>query len=118
MQYTQIARYILKFVVAAVWVIVMPIGYSSSVQNPTGLIRFFSSWASNWQSQPFYSFAIVIYMIPNLLAALLFMVPPLRRTMERSNWRIVVVLLWWAQASISFTVFLYDKLCLVLLVFF
>ncbi|XXG90537.1 hypothetical protein AAC387_Pa12g2278 [Persea americana] len=100
MRYTQIVRYILKFVVAAVWVIVMPIGYSSSVQNPTGLIRFFSSWASNWQSQPFYSFAIVIYMIPNLVSALLFMVPPLRRTMERSNWRIVVLLLWWAQPKL------------------
>lgn len=100
MRYTQIVRYILKFVVAAVWVVVMPIGYSSSVQNPTGLVRFFSDWTSNWQNQPFYVFAIVIYMIPNLLAALVFMVPPMRRTMERSNFRIIILLLWWAQPKL------------------
>ena len=107
MQYTQIVRYILKFVVAAVWVIVMHVGYSRSVQNPTGLVRFSSSWATSWQSQPFYSFAIVIYLMPNLVAALLFMVPPLRRTVERSNWHVVLLLLWWAQASISHC-FFYD----------
>ncbi|XXG90536.1 hypothetical protein AAC387_Pa12g2277 [Persea americana] len=100
MQYTQIVRYILKFVVAAVWVIVMHVGYSRSVQNPTGLVRFSSSWATSWQSQPFYSFAIVIYLMPNLVAALLFMVPPLRRTVERSNWHVVLLLLWWAQPKL------------------
>ena len=101
MRYTQIIRYLLKFVVAAAWLVVLPIGYSSTIQNPTGLIKFFSTWASNWQSQPFFNFAIAIYIIPNILAALLFMVPPLRRTMERSNHRIITLLMWWAQVSIS-----------------
>ncbi|XP_058101234.1 callose synthase 7 [Magnolia sinica] len=100
MKYTQIIRYLLKFAVAAVWVIVLPIGYSSSVQNPTGLVKFFSNWARNWQNQSLYSYAVVIYMIPNVLAALLFMLPPLRRSMERSNWRIVILLMWWAQPKL------------------
>lgn len=99
---TQIIRYLLKFAVAAAWLVVLPIGYSSSVQNPTGLVKFFSNWAGNWQSQSFYSFAIAIYMIPNILAALIFLLPPLRRSMERANNRIIVLLMWWAQASVCY----------------
>ncbi|KAJ6931035.1 callose synthase 7-like isoform X2, partial [Populus alba x Populus x berolinensis] len=85
---TQILRYLFKFVVAAAWAVVLPIGYSSSVLNPTGLVKFFSTWSMDWQNQSFYIYAVTIYLIPNVLAALLFVLPPLRRTMERSNWRI------------------------------
>ncbi|KAI8008498.1 putative callose synthase 6 [Camellia lanceoleosa] len=35
--FSQILRYLLKFVVAAFWLVVLPIAYSKSVQNPTGL---------------------------------------------------------------------------------
>ncbi|KAF9682829.1 hypothetical protein SADUNF_Sadunf05G0148900 [Salix dunnii] len=94
---TQILRYLLKFVVAAAWAVVLPIGYSSSVLNPTGLVKFFSTWSMDWQNQSFYTYAVVIYLIPNVLAALLFVLPPLRRTMERSNWWIVTLIMWWAQ---------------------
>ncbi|XP_010241338.1 PREDICTED: putative callose synthase 6 [Nelumbo nucifera] len=100
LKFTQIARYLLKFIVAAVWVVVLPIGYSSSVQNPTGLVRFFSDWVGNWQNQSFYNYAIVIYAIPNILAALLFMFPFLRRSMERSSSRIIAFLMWWAQPKL------------------
>ncbi|KAJ4980938.1 hypothetical protein NE237_031775 [Protea cynaroides] len=100
LKYTQIARYLLKFAVAAVWVVVLPIGYSSSVQNPTGLVRFFSGWINNWRSQSFFDFAIVIFMMPNVLAAIIFILPPLRRSMERSNFRIIVLIMWWAQPKL------------------
>lgn len=102
MEYTQIARYILKLAVAAVWVVVFPIGYSSSVQNPSGVVKFFRDWAGNWRSQSFFNWAIGIYLIPNILAALIFFVPLLRRHVERSNWRIIVLLLWWAQVIVCF----------------
>lgn len=100
---TQILRYILKFAVAAMWAVVLPIGYSSSVQNPTGLVKFFSNWARDWQNQEFYNYAVALYLIPNVLAAVLFVLPPLRRRMERSNWRIMTFIMWWAQASIFST---------------
>lgn len=100
MRYTQIIRYLLKFAVAAAWLVALPIGYSSTVQNPTGLVKFFSTWASNWQSQPFFNFAIALYIMPNILAALLFMVPLLRRHLERSNNRLITLVMWWAQVSI------------------
>ncbi|KAH7533719.1 hypothetical protein FEM48_Zijuj04G0161500 [Ziziphus jujuba var. spinosa] len=88
---TQIVRYLLKFAVAAAWVVVLLIGYSSSVQNPTGLVKFFNSWAGNWQNQPFYNYAIALYLLPNILAAVLFLLPPMRRRMEKSNLRIVTL---------------------------
>ncbi|XP_011044775.1 PREDICTED: putative callose synthase 6 isoform X3 [Populus euphratica] len=97
---TQILRYLLKFIVAAVWAVVLPIGYSSSVLNPTGLVKFFSTWSMDWQNQSFYTYAVTIYLIPNVLAALLFVFPPLRRTMERSNWQIVTLIMWWAQPKL------------------
>ncbi|KAL6134958.1 hypothetical protein ACLB2K_067186 [Fragaria x ananassa] len=79
LKFTQILRYLLKFAVAVVWAVVLPIGYSSSMQNPTGLLKFFSSWTRDWRNQSFYNYAVAIYMVPNLLAAMLFFLPPLRR---------------------------------------
>ena len=101
---TQIVRYLLKFVMAAFWVVVLPICYFSSLQNPTGLVRFFSSWVGDWSNQSFYNYAVALYLLPNMLAAVLFVLPPLRRTMERSNYRVVTLLMWWAQVSmLAFT---------------
>lgn len=106
LRFSQILRYILKFAVAATWAVVLPIGYSSSVQNPTGLVKFFSSWIGNWRTQSFYNYCVVIYLIPNLLAALLFLLPPLRKAMERSNVPIIVLLMWWAQVRLMIIYYL------------
>ncbi|CAN1850911.1 Callose synthase 1 [Linum perenne] len=100
LKFTQILRYLLKFAVAAAWAVAMPIAYSKSVQNPTGLIKFFSSWISDWQYQSLYNYAVAIYLIPNVLSTLLFVLPPCQRTMEKSNWRILTLLLWWAQPKL------------------
>lgn len=97
MKFTQLLRYFLKFVVAAIWVVVLPVCFSSSLQNPTGLIQFVTNWAGDWGPQSIYYWAVAIYMIPNIVAALLFFLPPIRRTLERSNMRIVTLLMWWAQ---------------------
>ncbi|PON89730.1 Vacuolar protein sorting-associated protein, partial [Trema orientale] len=94
---TQVVRYLLKFVVAAFWVVVLPFCYFSSVQSPTVLVRFFSSWAGDWSNHSLYSYAIAIYLLPNILASVIFVLPPLRRSMERSNLRIITLLMWWAQ---------------------
>ncbi|KAI7986339.1 Callose synthase 7 [Camellia lanceoleosa] len=91
--FSQILRYLLKFVVAAFWLVVLPIAYSKSVQNPTGLVKFFSQWTGDWWAQPFYNYCVAIYLIPNILAALLFLLPFLRRFLERSNWHIVVLMM-------------------------
>ncbi|XP_030515431.1 callose synthase 7 [Rhodamnia argentea] len=100
MRCTQILRYILKFVLAAVWAVVLPIGYSGLVRNPTGVVKFFSTWGRDWRNESFFYYAIAIFMIPNVLAAILFFVPYLRRTMERSSMFPITVLMWWAQPKL------------------
>ncbi|XP_068345773.1 callose synthase 7-like [Pyrus communis] len=100
LKFTQILRYLLKFAVAGAWAVVLPIGYSSSVQNPTGLLKFFSSWARDWRNQSFYNYSVALYLLPTILAAVLFFLPPLRRHIERSNWRIVTLFMWWAQPKL------------------
>lgn len=100
LKFSQILRYILKFAIAAMWAVVLPIGYTSFVQNPAGLVNFLTSWAGDLRSPLFFKFAIALYMAPNILAALLFFFPPVRRFVERSNSRIIILIMWWAQASI------------------
>ena len=100
LKFTQILRYITKFLMAAMWAIILPITYSNSLQNPTGLIKFFSSWIGSWLHQSSYNYAIALYVLPNILAAVFFLLPPLRRIMERSNMRIVTFIMWWAQPKL------------------
>ncbi|KAG7653299.1 1-3-beta-glucan synthase subunit FKS1-like domain-1 [Arabidopsis suecica] len=100
LKFSQIMRYITKFLMAAMWAIMLPITYSKSVQNPTGLIKFFSSWVGSWLHQSLYNYAIALYVLPNILAAVFFLLPPLRRIMERSNMRIVTLIMWWAQPKL------------------
>ncbi|KAF8408938.1 hypothetical protein HHK36_005008 [Tetracentron sinense] len=102
LKYTQILRYLLKFAVAAAWAVVLPIGYSNSVQNTTGLVKFSTDWAGDWRNQSFYNYAIAIYMIPNILAALLFMLPPLRRSMEHS--KLCTTILYLCKLAFSYYV--------------
>ncbi|KDO51864.1 hypothetical protein CISIN_1g021025mg [Citrus sinensis] len=76
---TQILRYLLKFAVAAVWAVILPI----------------------WQSQgSLYNYAVAIYLVPNILAAFLFFLPRLSRIMEQSNSLIVRLCMWWGQPKL------------------
>ncbi|GLJ07080.1 hypothetical protein SUGI_0057310 [Cryptomeria japonica] len=97
MKKTQILRLILKFVIAAAWVIILPACYVHSWDNPTGLLRSLKNWVGQWKSPSLYIVAVVIYLIPNYLAAILFLFPMVRRFVESSNWRIFTILTWWQQ---------------------
>ncbi|URD74284.1 callose synthase [Musa troglodytarum] len=91
-------RYILKVISAAAWVIILSVTYAYSWKNPTGLARTIKSWLGDGQNQPsLYILAVVIYLSPNMLAALLFLFPFLRRFLERSNYRIITLMMWWSQ---------------------
>ncbi|KAK9052604.1 hypothetical protein SSX86_029234 [Deinandra increscens subsp. villosa] len=97
---TQVLRYLFKLIVAAFWVVIFPVCFSKSVPNPTGLVKLFKDVGGNWREQSLYNYLIAVYLIPNILAVLLFLLPPIRRHMERSNWRIVTLLMWWAQPKL------------------
>ncbi|KAJ3706849.1 hypothetical protein LUZ61_010554 [Rhynchospora tenuis] len=91
-------RYVLKFAFACIWVIILPITYAYMWDTPNGLSKTIRSWFGNGGSQPsLYLVAVVIYETPDGLAFLLFLCPCLRRFLERLNFRIVSLLMWWSQ---------------------
>ncbi|KAM7523322.1 hypothetical protein LguiA_013224 [Lonicera macranthoides] len=91
-------RYILKVVSAAAWVITLPVTYAYTWENPPGFARTIKSWFGNSSNSPtLFILAVVIYLSPNMLAGLLFLFPFIRRFLERSNYRIVMLMMWWSQ---------------------
>ncbi|KAF3517307.1 hypothetical protein DY000_02061736 [Brassica cretica] len=96
---SQILRYLLKLAVAAMWAVLLPIAYSKSVQRPSGVVKFFSTWTGDWKDKSFYNYAVSFYVLPNILSAFLFLIPPFRRVMECSDMRIIKLIMWWSQAT-------------------
>ncbi|KAL9386241.1 hypothetical protein Peur_019365 [Populus x canadensis] len=92
-------RYILKVVSAAAWVVVLPVTYAYTwKENPPGFAQTIKGWFGNSSSSSsLFVLAIVIYLAPNMLAALLFLFPFIRRFLERSDYRIVMFMMWWSQ---------------------
>ncbi|KAI9398697.1 hypothetical protein POPTR_003G214200v4 [Populus trichocarpa] len=92
-------RYILKVVSAAAWVVVLPVTYAYTwKENPPGFAQTIKGWFGNSSSSSsLFVLAVVIYLAPNMLAALLFLFPFIRRFLERSDYRIVMFMMWWSQ---------------------
>ncbi|PUZ78420.1 hypothetical protein GQ55_1G451200 [Panicum hallii var. hallii] len=91
-------RYILKLLSAAAWVVILPVTYAYTWENPTGLARTIKSWLGDGQNQPsLYILAVVVYLAPNMLSAMLFLFPVIRRALERSNLKVVTFMMWWSQ---------------------
>lgn len=91
-------RYVMKVVSAAAWVIILPVTYSYTLNNPTGFARTIKGWFGDGKSQPsLYIVAVLIYLSPHFLAATLFLIPYLRIILESSNFRVIMVMMWWAQ---------------------
>ncbi|XP_058227891.1 callose synthase 3 [Rhododendron vialii] len=91
-------RYILKVLSAAAWVVILPITYAYTWENPPGFAQTIKSWFGNNSKSPsLFILAITIYLSPNMLAAILFLLPFIRRFLERSNYRVVMLMMWWSQ---------------------
>ncbi|XP_068646882.1 callose synthase 3-like [Aristolochia californica] len=126
MSYPVRLRYILKALSAAAWVIILPVTYAYSWENPVGLARTIRRWFGNSQDAPsLYILAVAIYLSPNMLAALLFLFPFLRRFLERSNYRIITLMMWWSQPRLyvgrgmhesTFSLFKYTMFWVLLLI--
>lgn len=91
-------RYVLKLISAAAWVVILPVTYAYTWANPTGLARIIKSWLGDGQNQPsLYILAVVVYLAPDILAAMLFLFPFLRRFLESSNVKVITFMMWWSQ---------------------
>ncbi|CAM0870224.1 unnamed protein product [Alopecurus aequalis] len=125
MEYAVQLRYVLKFILAVVWVILLSITYAFLWENPTGIIRAIKSWFGNGRNQlsPFV-IAAVIYLLPNMLGAALFVFPFLRRILEGSDYKLMRFIMWWSQPRLfvgrgmhesAFSLFMYTMFWVALL---
>ncbi|CAL0326298.1 unnamed protein product [Lupinus luteus] len=95
-------RYVFKTIFAAAWVIILPVTYAYSWKNPSGFAQTIKNWfgtGSGSGSPSMFLLAIFIYLSPNILSALLFVFPFIRRFLESSNHGIIKLMMWWSQAS-------------------
>ncbi|CAM8881815.1 unnamed protein product [Rhodiola kirilowii] len=101
-QFTDVLRNVLKIIVSVTWAVVLVLCYFSSfpVSIPAQLKDVLSFLPQAKKIPALYLMAIAIYIIPNVLTALLFIFPMLRRWIENSDWIIIRFLLWWSQPRI------------------
>ncbi|CBI21852.3 unnamed protein product, partial [Vitis vinifera] len=90
-------RMVMKTVVAAGWIIVFAVFYARiwTQENNDG------GWTSKGNARVvnFLEVALV-FILPELLALALFIVPWIRNFLEEKNWRIFYLLSWWFQSRI------------------
>ncbi|XP_065874400.1 callose synthase 12 [Euphorbia lathyris] len=87
-------RMILKSVVAACWIIVFGVFYGRIWSQRNNDRRW--SAAANRRVVTFLEVALV-FVLPELLALALFILPWIRNFLENTNWRIFYLLSWWFQ---------------------
>ncbi|KAG6527264.1 hypothetical protein ZIOFF_009361 [Zingiber officinale] len=87
-------RMVLKILVAATWTAAFPVLYSR-MWNQRNRDRTWSAAANRRLSNILV--AAAVFILPQLLAVALFVLPWLRNFLEKTNWRIFYVLTWWFQ---------------------
>ncbi|KAL2643326.1 hypothetical protein R1flu_010913 [Riccia fluitans] len=90
-------RMALKFIIASVWVVLFSIYYSRMWEQRNG--------DGNWSSQALqrlylYLGFCAVFVAPEALALLLFIIPYIRNFVETRDWRIFSLLTWWFQSHI------------------
>ncbi|VFQ75248.1 unnamed protein product [Cuscuta campestris] len=91
-------RYILKVISAAAWVIILAVTYAYTWKNPPSFAQAIKNLFGNSSNSPsLFILAVVMYLSPNILAAVFFLFPLIRRFLERSNYKIVMLMMWWSQ---------------------
>ncbi|KAF5745135.1 callose synthase 5 [Tripterygium wilfordii] len=100
-RFSDVLRNVLKIIVSLAWSIILPLCYLQSFSLSPYKIKDLLSVLNQVKGiPPLYIMAAAIYMLPNLLAAALFIFPMLRRWIENSDWHIVRFFLWWSQPRI------------------
>ncbi|KAK1403845.1 1,3-beta-glucan synthase [Heracleum sosnowskyi] len=125
-KFADVLRNFLKVIISLAWSVVIPVCYF--IPSDKVNIGSFRSYLSNYnqlESIPqLYILVVCLYLVPNALAALLFIFPMLRRWIENSDWLIIRLLLWWSQPRIyvgrgmhesQFTLFKYTLFWIILL---
>ncbi|XP_042433092.1 callose synthase 5-like [Zingiber officinale] len=124
-KFTDVLRNFLKIFISVAWVIILPLFYVDSASNITLPWEALTEWLRQVKGvPPLYIITVALYMLPNLLAAFLFLFPMLRRWIENSDWHIIRLLMWWSQPRVyvgrgmhesQFTLFKYTLFWVLLL---
>ncbi|KAK3008792.1 hypothetical protein RJ639_014255 [Escallonia herrerae] len=98
-KFTDVMRNVLKIIVSLAWSIILPLCYLHENNSLAfGRIKDVLSFLNQFKGiPPLYLMAVALYLLPNLLAAVFFIFPMLRRWIENSDWLIIRFLLWWSQ---------------------
>nr|GEU44760.1 callose synthase 5 [Tanacetum cinerariifolium] len=102
-KFTDVLRNILKVITSFAWSFVLPLSYinQNDISMPSGKVEDILSSLNKFEGIPsLYLVAVALYLLPNLLAAALFIFPMLRRWIENSDWLITRFFLWWSQPRI------------------
>ncbi|KAH7862012.1 hypothetical protein Vadar_033662 [Vaccinium darrowii] len=100
-KFTDVMRNILKLVVSLAWSLILPLCYVASFQVANEKIKDLLPFLNKVEGIPsLYIIAVAVYLLPNLLAAALFIFPMLRRWIENSDWHITRLLMWWSQPRV------------------
>ncbi|KAI3669010.1 hypothetical protein L6452_40229 [Arctium lappa] len=102
-KFTAVLRNILKIITSLAWSIILPLCYvhqNDNISIPFQKARDILSFLNKFDGIPsLYLMAVALYLLPNLIAAVLFIFPMLRRWIENSDWLIARFLLWWSQVQ-------------------
>ncbi|KAK9075497.1 hypothetical protein SSX86_003821 [Deinandra increscens subsp. villosa] len=88
-------RMVLKVVVSAIWIVIFVVFYAK-IWNQRNRDRRWSA-AANTRIVTFLEVALV-FLIPEILALSLFVLPWVRNFLENTNWRIFYMVTWWFQS--------------------
>ncbi|KAL8140433.1 hypothetical protein V2J09_006454 [Rumex salicifolius] len=90
-------RMLLKSVISAVWLVVFGALYGKMWTQRNDDKRW-----SNAADQKFTSFLLAgaVFILPEILAIALFIIPWVRNFIEETNWRVFYILTWWFQSRI------------------
>ncbi|CAN8244009.1 unnamed protein product [Cochlearia groenlandica] len=94
---TDVLRNVLKIVANLAWCIAMPHCYVQSASFAPGWLSFLPKVEG---VPPLYIMVVVLYSLPSMLAAFMFIFPKLLRWIEKKDWHIFRLLLWWSQPRI------------------
>ncbi|KAI3949599.1 hypothetical protein MKW92_000964, partial [Papaver armeniacum] len=97
MNFMKLFRRYLKIVVNACWLFVLLLSYIHVIMFP----RKYMAWCPPLRSIPaLYMTAVAVYLLPNILAAALFIFPMLQTDIENSDRLIMRFFLWWSQPRV------------------
>ncbi|KAK8613341.1 hypothetical protein V6N13_101106 [Hibiscus sabdariffa] len=103
MQYSRVSRetlllgfrMVLKLVFAAGWIVIFAVSYAR-IWSQRNHDRRWSAEAGNRVS--FFLLVAGVYVLPEVLALALFVLPWIRNFIEETNWKIFYLLTWWFQS--------------------